>query len=197
MGWQARRGLPLSWAMLVPVLLCFLLCFSHKGYRARTAEEAAELQKKWMEMGSRKKFALWLHWGFCWKYLPMLGPVPEKVRRRSKKPVPGPAGAVPPLLQVSPPRSSVASSNNLPSTMSGALENAPVQCEMSQLQSQPQPQPQAFLQVPTPTTRAAPQELSPARPPSSPPPEAHAPATTPHPADQQEQDNEITVIPTS
>lgn len=196
-GWQARRGLPLSWAMLAPVLSCFLLCFSHKGYRARTAEEAAELQKKWTEMGGREKFALWLRWGFRWKYPPMLGPAPEKVRRRSKKPVPGPAGAAPPLLQVSPPRSSVASSNNPPSTLSGALEDAPVQREMSQLQSQSQLQPQAFLQVPTPTTRAAPQESSPAKPPPSPPPEAHAPATTPHPANQQEQDDEITVIPTS
>lgn len=56
-GWHARRGLPLTWCMLVPFPSLLLLFFSTKRYRARTVEEAAELEKRWTELGSWRRSA--------------------------------------------------------------------------------------------------------------------------------------------
>lgn len=100
-GWQARRGFPISWCMLAPIVSCLLLLFCRKGFQARTFEEAQVLQEKWQQMGFWRKVGLWLRWGFGFSYPPMLGPAPVKVGRPSKRPV----AATAPLLGVSPPRS--------------------------------------------------------------------------------------------
>ncbi|RHZ63221.1 uncharacterized protein CDV56_105825 [Aspergillus thermomutatus] len=100
-GWQARRGFPISWCMLAPIVSCLLLLFCRKGFQARTAEEAQVLEEKWKQLGLWRKVGLWLRWGFGFSYPPMLGPAPVKVGRPSKRPV----AATAPLLSVSPPRS--------------------------------------------------------------------------------------------
>ncbi|GIK05104.1 hypothetical protein Aspvir_009203 [Aspergillus viridinutans] len=100
-GWQARRGFPISWCMLAPIVSCLLLLFCRKGFQARTSEEAQVLKEKWQQMGSWRKVGLWLRWGFGFSYPPMLGPAPVKVGRPSKRPV----AATAPLLIESPPRS--------------------------------------------------------------------------------------------
>ncbi|KAF7162858.1 hypothetical protein CNMCM5623_007980 [Aspergillus felis] len=100
-GWQARRGFPISWCMLAPIVSCLLLLFCRKGFQARTSEEAQVLKEKWEQMGFWRKVGLWLRWGFGFSYPPMLGPAPVKVGRPSKRPV----AATAPLLSVSPPRS--------------------------------------------------------------------------------------------
>ncbi|KAH1489935.1 hypothetical protein KXX42_000736 [Aspergillus fumigatus] len=100
-GWQARRGFPISWCMLAPIVSCLLLLFCRKGFQARTFEEAQVLQEKWQHMVFWRKVGLWLRWGFGFSYPPMLGPAPVKVGRPSKRPV----AATAPLLGVFPPRS--------------------------------------------------------------------------------------------
>ncbi|KAF7118980.1 hypothetical protein CNMCM5793_008620 [Aspergillus hiratsukae] len=100
-GWQARRGFPISWCMVAPIVSCLLLLSSRKGFQARTAEEAQVLEERWNQMGFWRKVGLWLRWGFGFSYPPMLGPAPVKVGRPSKRPV----AATAPLLSVSPPRS--------------------------------------------------------------------------------------------
>ncbi|GFF50108.1 hypothetical protein IFM46972_08964 [Aspergillus udagawae] len=102
-GWQARRGFPISWCMLAPIVSCLLLLFCRKGFQARTSEEAQVLKEKWEQTGFWRKVGLWLRWGFGFSYPPMLGPAPVKVGRPSKRHV----AATAPLLSVSPPRSVV------------------------------------------------------------------------------------------
>ncbi|KAL1965442.1 hypothetical protein VTN77DRAFT_5698 [Rasamsonia byssochlamydoides] len=167
-GWQARRGLPISWCLLAPIVSCILLAFSRKGFQARTEDEAEELERKWKEMGFWKKIGLWLQYGFRWKYPPMLGPAPARVGRPSKRPIP-----VTPLLQVSPPRSAGSQSQQQPTQPSsgGDPASSSAQREMSQVQP-----PLQTLQVPS-SSRLTRQQVS----------------SSPRPATQQ--DDEITVIP--
>jgi hypothetical protein len=167
-GWQARRGLPISWCMLAPIVSCILLAFSRKGFQARTEDEAKEMKTKWDETGFWKKVGLWLQWGFRWKYPPMLpGPAPARVGRPSKRPVP-----VTPLLRVSPPPSAE-SQTPRPSIGGDPEGSSPDQREMSQVE---QPPPQT-LQVPLSSSR----------------PTAGQSSSPSHPANQQ--DDEITAIP--
>jgi hypothetical protein len=84
-GWQTRRGLPLFWSFIfLPFSLFFLFCF-RKGYRARSKEDAAILQKKWEAMGFWTKLRLYFAWGFRFKYPTVLGPAPAHVKG-SKRP---------------------------------------------------------------------------------------------------------------
>jgi hypothetical protein len=108
-GWQARRGLPITWWFWIfPVSLLVCLGFSRKGFQARTVEDAEVLREKWEETGFWKKKGLWLRHGFGTGYPSVLllgGPAPPRVGRPlSKKPV-----ATQPLLQVSPPGSTAVS----------------------------------------------------------------------------------------
>ncbi|OJJ45520.1 hypothetical protein ASPZODRAFT_144149 [Penicilliopsis zonata CBS 506.65] len=106
-GWQARRGFPLSWCMLFPILSCLFLFFSRRGFCARTIDDADELKKQWNEMGFWRKIGRWLRWGFIVKYPAFLGPAPPRVGQPNKRPIPLPTT---PLLHVSsPPHSGVSS----------------------------------------------------------------------------------------
>lgn len=151
-GWQARRGLPISWCLLAPIASCILLCFSRRGFQARTEDEAEELKRKWDEMGFWKKIGLWLRYGFRWDYPPMLGPAPPKIRRSaSKRPIP-----VTPLLQVSPPGSETPQQSAPPSS-GGDPDDSSGQREMSQVQL-----PSQTLQVPSSSRRRAVEQPLPA-----------------------------------
>ncbi|KAF3401875.1 hypothetical protein F1880_009739 [Penicillium rolfsii] len=82
-GWQARRGMPVCWALTIMPLTLFCLCCLRKGYRSRNAHDAAVLQSRWKKLSAWKKFVLFLKWGFRYSYPTILGPAPERV---SKKP---------------------------------------------------------------------------------------------------------------
>lgn len=99
-GWQARRGLPITWWFWIfPVTVIICLGFSRRGFQARNEEDARELRQKWEDMGFWKRKRLWLQYGFTWGYPSILGHAPPRVGRPSK------ARATQPLLQVSPPAS--------------------------------------------------------------------------------------------
>ncbi|PYH44088.1 uncharacterized protein BP01DRAFT_280391, partial [Aspergillus saccharolyticus JOP 1030-1] len=97
-GWQTRRGLPVCWSLLVLPFTLLLLCWFRKGYRARSQADGEVLQKRWKAMGFGTKLKLFFVWGFRFKYPPMLGPAPARVKT-SKQPerTPGPR-----LLEPSP-----------------------------------------------------------------------------------------------
>ena len=84
-GWQTRRGLPVCWAFLVLPITLFLLCCFRKGYFARSAEDAEVLKQKWNDMSFWTKLRLFFVWGFRYKYPPMLGEAPPRVKM-SKRP---------------------------------------------------------------------------------------------------------------
>jgi hypothetical protein len=130
-GWQARRGLPITWWFWIFPFTCFIgLCVSRRGFQARSAEEAQELENKWREMGFWRRMGLWLRHGFTWGYPAILGPAPPRVGRPSRS-VP-----VQPLLQVSPPSTAGGSSRQpTPQTSTADVERAPAAGqEMSQVQ---------------------------------------------------------------
>lgn len=110
-GWQARRGLPITWWFWIfPVSCLVCLGFSRKGFQARTVEDAQVLRERWEEMGFWKKKRLWLRHGFSTGYPSMLllgGSAPPRVGRPSPKPMQ--SAQVQPLLHVSPPDSAVPS----------------------------------------------------------------------------------------
>ncbi|EAW12115.1 uncharacterized protein ACLA_060700 [Aspergillus clavatus NRRL 1] len=146
-GWQARRGFPISWCMVAPIISCLLLCFSCKGFQARSVDEAQVLKEKWNQMGFWKKIGLWLRWGFGFSYPSILGSPPDKVGRPSKRPV----AATAPLLSVSPPRSVAGDDrSDLESTHQNSTVSGP---EMAQAQADGQ-----MLQVPISSTRQAQQQ---------------------------------------
>lgn len=152
-GWQARRGFPVSWCMLAPLVSCLLLLFSRKGFQARTAEEAQVLEEKWNQMGFWRKVGLWLRWGFGFNYPPILGPAPVKVGRPSKRPV----AATAPLLSVSPARSVMSDVHSDPGSNRG--DSAAPGPAMAYI-----PTPGQTLQVPPsipPTRQARQQQASP------------------------------------
>lgn len=98
-GWQTHRGLPVCWVFIIFPVTLLLLFFFRKGYRARTQAEATELKKEWKAMSVGKKLRLFVLWGFRYKYPPMLGPAPARVKM-SKKPTDNPR---PHLLHSTPP----------------------------------------------------------------------------------------------
>ncbi|KAE8376608.1 hypothetical protein BDV26DRAFT_265209 [Aspergillus bertholletiae] len=102
-GWQTRRGLPVCWSITVLPVSLLLLFFFRKGYRARSQADAEILKKRWDEMGFGTKLRLFFVWGFRFKYPPMLGPAPARVKT-SKQPGKNPG----PRLLASSPSSSVA-----------------------------------------------------------------------------------------
>ncbi|KAL5365054.1 hypothetical protein BJX96DRAFT_6638 [Aspergillus floccosus] len=99
-GWQTRRGLPVCWAItILPVTLLLLFGFK-KGFRARSQADAEILQRRWDAMSVGTKLKLFFVWGFRYKYPPMLGPAPARVKT-SKQPGKNPG---PRLLDPTPPR---------------------------------------------------------------------------------------------
>ncbi|KAG2416547.1 hypothetical protein HFD88_007762 [Aspergillus terreus] len=99
-GWQTRRGLPVCWAItILPVTLLLLFAFK-KGFRARSQADAEVLQRRWNAMSLGTKLKLFFVWGFRYKYPPMLGPAPARVKT-SKQPGKNPG---PRLLEPTPPR---------------------------------------------------------------------------------------------
>lgn len=95
-GWQARRGVPITWWFMVfPITVLLCLGFSRRGFQARSEEDAQELRQKWEGMGFWKKMKLWLRHGFTWGYPSILGPAPPRVGRPAK------ARPTQPLLQAS------------------------------------------------------------------------------------------------
>lgn len=99
-GWQARRGLPITWWFWIfPVTVLICLGFSRRGFQARNEEDARELRQKWEDMGFWMRKRRWLQYGFTWGYPSILGPAPPRVGRPSK------ARQTQPLLQVTPPAS--------------------------------------------------------------------------------------------
>ncbi|PWY73587.1 hypothetical protein BO70DRAFT_364480 [Aspergillus heteromorphus CBS 117.55] len=98
MGWQTRRGLPVCWALTIMPITLLLLCFFRKGYRARSQADGEILKKRWKAMGFGTKLRLFFVWGFRFKYPPMLGPAPARVKT-SKQPEKNPG---PRLLEESP-----------------------------------------------------------------------------------------------
>lgn len=142
-GWQARRGLPITWWFWIfPVSWLVFLGFSRKGFQARTVEDAQILREKWEEMGFWKRKGLWLRHGFGTGYPSMIllgGPAPPRVGRpSSKNPV-----ANQPLLQVSPPESAAVSA--APSEIRAGVVDQP---EMSGILPPPTTT-SSTLQVPT------------------------------------------------
>lgn len=100
-GWQTRRGLPVCWSLTILPITLFLLCCFKKGYRARSQADAEILRRRWAAMSVWTKLRLFFVWGFRFKYPPMLGPAPARVKA-SKRPDKNPG---PRLLTPSPPRS--------------------------------------------------------------------------------------------
>jgi len=77
LGMHRKRGLPYAWCCI-----SFLfLCWTGPTYKAKSAEEQAELLEKWKAMKKREKFKLWMKWGFRWKYPDVLGEEPEFAKR--------------------------------------------------------------------------------------------------------------------
>ncbi|RAL17407.1 uncharacterized protein BO97DRAFT_402017 [Aspergillus homomorphus CBS 101889] len=110
-GWQTRRGLPVCWSLTILPITLILLCWFRRGYRARSQADGEVLQKRWKAMSIWTKLRLFFVWGFRFKYPPMLGPAPARVKT-SKQPerTPGPR-----LLEPSP-ASSVAPQSRQGST---------------------------------------------------------------------------------
>jgi hypothetical protein len=77
LGLHRKRGLPYAWCCVS----IFFLCCVGPTYKAKSAEEQAELLEKWNAMKKREKFKLWMKWGFRWKYPDMLGDEPEFAKR--------------------------------------------------------------------------------------------------------------------
>ncbi|PYH96000.1 hypothetical protein BO71DRAFT_397508 [Aspergillus ellipticus CBS 707.79] len=98
MGWQTRRGLPFCWSLTLLPISLLLLCFWRKGYRARSQADGEVLKKRWNAMGFGTKLRLFFVWGFRFKYPPMLGPAPARVKT-SKQPEKNPG---PRLLESTP-----------------------------------------------------------------------------------------------
>lgn len=100
-GWQTRRGLPVCWALTILPITLLLLFYFRKGYRARSQADAEILQERWNAMSLGTRLRLFVVWGFRFRYPPMLGPAPARVKA-SKQPGENPG---PRLLDPSPPRS--------------------------------------------------------------------------------------------
>ncbi|TGO87942.1 hypothetical protein BPOR_0194g00130 [Botrytis porri] len=77
LGMNRKRGVPYAWCCIS----MFFLCCTGPTYKAKSVEEQERLKTQWKEMGAGKKLALWLKWGFRWKYPDMLGEEPEKNKR--------------------------------------------------------------------------------------------------------------------
>ncbi|KAF7594842.1 hypothetical protein BBP40_008172 [Aspergillus hancockii] len=100
-GWQTRRGLPVCWSVTILPITLLLLFFFRKGFRARSQADAETLKKRWDAMSLGTKLRLFFVWGFRFKYPPMLGPAPARVKT-SKQPGKNPG---PRLLTPSPSQS--------------------------------------------------------------------------------------------
>ncbi|RDH26764.1 hypothetical protein BDQ94DRAFT_127636 [Aspergillus welwitschiae] len=163
MGWQTRRGLPVCWSLTILPFTLLLLCFFRKGYRARTDADGEVLRKRWKAMGFWTKLRLFFVWGFRYKYPPVLGPAPARVKT-SKQPAKNPG---PRLLEPSPSPSvapqSRPGSASAPTAAAAAAAAAPASTsadpEMAIVSSTPVTHPQEAT-VPPPTTTTAPEAPS-------------------------------------
>lgn len=79
-GWQTRRGLPVFWSLTILPVTLLLLFFFKKGFRSRSQADAEILKRRWDAMSFGTKLRLFFVWGFRFKYPPMLGPAPARVK---------------------------------------------------------------------------------------------------------------------
>lgn len=96
-GRRARRGLPIAFAGMFPLLSCFFLCCHQRGFQAKTPAEQETLTAEWKAMGFFTKLGRWLKWGFRYKYPTFLGTPPLRRKRWQDKDTP--AGANVPIGQ--------------------------------------------------------------------------------------------------
>ncbi|KFY90269.1 hypothetical protein V498_06062, partial [Pseudogymnoascus sp. VKM F-4517 (FW-2822)] len=96
-GRRARRGLPIAFAGMFPLLSCFFLCCHQRGFQAKTPAEQETLTAEWKAMGFFTKLGRWLKWGFRYKYPTFLGTPPLRRKRWQDKDTP--AGANVPIAQ--------------------------------------------------------------------------------------------------
>ncbi|KFX95508.1 hypothetical protein V490_03812, partial [Pseudogymnoascus sp. VKM F-3557] len=107
-GRRARRGLPIAFAGMFPILSCFFLCCHQRGFQAKTPAEQETLTAEWKATGFGTKLGRWLKWGFRYKYPTFLGAAPLRRRKWQDKDLPtapvangaqpmvGPQGPMPP-----------------------------------------------------------------------------------------------------
>lgn len=84
-GRSARRGLPISWTLILIPWTCLFLCCLKRGYTKKSPEEQALLTTQWKEMSAGKKLGRWLKWGFRYKYPTFLGPTPFRRTKWEEK----------------------------------------------------------------------------------------------------------------
>lgn len=135
LGWQTRRGLPILWAFTILPLTILVIIGWRKGFQARSAADAAVLRQQWKEMGFWTKIKLFFLWGFRYKYPPILGEAPPRVKpskRPSKQPGSQPQDA---LLNTNPPPMASGAVGQAPQ-MERAVGADP---EMGEVESTPRP----------------------------------------------------------
>lgn len=131
-GWQARRGLPVSWSLMILPITLLLLFFSKEGYRSRSHADAEIMGKRWDDTSTGRRLRLFFIWGFRYQYPPMLGPAPALVKT-TKQPDMNPG---PHLLTPSPPGSEAERSAPRDSTQAEMAEpQLPTVPEVSSSQS--------------------------------------------------------------
>ncbi|OOF96895.1 hypothetical protein ASPCADRAFT_207009 [Aspergillus carbonarius ITEM 5010] len=138
LGWQTRRGLPVCWSLTIIPITLLLLCFFRKGYRARSQADGEVLAKRWKAMSIWTKLRLFFVWGFRFKYPPMLGPAPARVKT-SKQPEKHPG---PRLLEPSPTPSVAPQSRQGSSSAPAAAADPEMATVSPATVAQPQQQPQ-------------------------------------------------------
>jgi hypothetical protein len=146
-GWQTRRGLPVCWSLTIIPISLFLLCCFRKGFRARSQADAEILKKRWKAMSFWTKLRLFFVWGFRYKYPPMLGPAPARVKT-SKQPGKNPG---PRLLAPSPSQSVAPESRQGSTAAPGAADPEMAEASPATLQHQSQ----GAADTPAPTASAA------------------------------------------
>ncbi|KAJ5999240.1 hypothetical protein N7451_007050 [Penicillium sp. IBT 35674x] len=132
LGWQTRRGLPLCWAFTVMPFTFLLIIAFRKGFRARSETEAVALREQWDGLGFWKKLKLFFVWGFRYKYPPILGEAPPRVKP-SKQPGQQPGSKQPreSLLNPTQPMASGA----IPGTSRGAAAEGAADPEMGEVEN--------------------------------------------------------------
>lgn len=85
-GRRARRGMPIAFALIFPVLSCFFLCCHQRGFQARSPAEQEILSAEWKTARLSTKLGRWLKWGFRYDYPAFLGAAPPlKVKKWQEK----------------------------------------------------------------------------------------------------------------
>ncbi|KAJ5910303.1 hypothetical protein N7504_004946 [Penicillium tannophilum] len=132
LGWQTRRGLPLCWAFTVMPFTFLLIIAFRKGFRARSETEAVALREQWDGLGFWKKLKLFFVWGFRYKYPPILGEAPPRVKP-SKQPGLQPGSKQPRESLLNPPQPMA--SGAIPDTSRGVAAEGAADPEMGEVEN--------------------------------------------------------------